>query len=62
MNHSENLMDPATDAHTNLIEGTWTHAKYKSLWKDLSEFMWTRPKGLTSSCVYHVSNLFKKFD
>ena len=45
-------------AHTNTIEGTWTHAKHKaqrrggrrteeSLKLDLTEFMWRKQKGVT---------------
>ena len=60
VNHSVNFVNPVTGGHTNLIEGTWTHAKYKafrrggrktedSLMNDLSEFMWRRQKGLSAS-------------
>ena len=45
-------------AHTNTIEGTWTHAKKKAikhggrkteetLKQDLTEFMWRKQRGLT---------------
>ena len=71
VNHSENFVDPATGAHTNLIEGTWTHAKYRafrrggrktdeSLRSDLSVFMWRRQKGLTSSSVDARRQIFSK--
>ena len=57
VNHSENFVDPLTGAHTNTIEGTWTHAKQKTLRRggrrtvdsfamDLSEFMWRKQRGL----------------
>ena len=64
VNHSKNFVDPLTGAHTNTIEGTWTHAKHKalrrggrrtldSLTKDLTEFMWRKQQGLTSSKEAH---------
>lgn len=60
VNHSTNFVDPQSGAHTNSIEGTWTHVKnhvlrrggrrtVKSLDADLTLFMWLRQKGLLSS-------------
>ena len=57
VNHSRNFVDPETGAHTNTIEGTWTHAKHKalrrggrrteqSLNQDLTEFIWRKQKGV----------------
>ena len=62
VNHSEDFVNPATGAHTNRIEGTWTDAKYKafrrggrkteeSLKNDLSEFMWRKQKNLTGAAA-----------
>lgn len=31
VNHSQNFVDPQTGAHTNSIEGTWTHVKNRAL-------------------------------
>ena len=71
VNHSEDFVNPATGAHTNLIEGTWTHAKHKafrrggrktdnSLRNDLSEFMWRKQKGLTGSGAEAARQIFSK--
>ena len=71
VNHSEDFVNPATGGHTNLIEGTWTHAKYQalrrggrktegSLRNDLSEFMWRRQKGLTESGSEAARQIFSK--
>ena len=60
VNHSQNFVDPESGAHTNRIEGTWTHVKNRAqrrggrrspdhLARDLTEFMWLRQKGLLSS-------------
>ena len=60
VNHSRNFVDPQTGAHTNTIEGTWTHVKNRAqrrggrrspinLADDLTEFMWLRQNGLLSS-------------
>lgn len=60
VNHSNNFVDPQSGAHTNSIEGTWTHVKNrvlrrggrrteKSLDADLTLFMWLRQKKLLSS-------------
>ena len=57
VNHLEDFVNEATGGHTNLIEGTWTHAKNQalcgrgqktvdSLRNVLSELMWRRQKGL----------------
>ena len=57
VNHSRNFVDPVTGAHTNSVEGMWTHAKHKtmrrggrrsedSLALDLTEFMWRKQRGL----------------
>ena len=51
VNNSRNFVDPARGAHTNAIEGTWTHLKNRSqssggrrrmenLAADLTSFMW----------------------
>ena len=58
VNHSRSFVDPSTGAHTNTIEGKWTHAKHKaqrrgggrteeSLKLDLTEFMRRKRKGVT---------------
>ena len=71
VNHSEDFVNPSTGAHTNLIKGTWTHAKYKafrrggrktedSLRNDLSEFMWRKQKGLTGSGAEAAQQIFSK--
>ena len=60
VNHSQNFVDPVSGAHTNSIEGTWTHVKNRvlrqggrrteaSLDADLTLFMWLRQKDLLSS-------------
>ena len=60
VNHSQNFVDPVSGAHTNSIEGTWTHVKNgvlrrggrrteASLDADLTLFMWLRQKDLLSS-------------
>ena len=59
VNHLTNFVDPVSGAHTNGIEGTWTHVKNRvlrrggrrtpdSLDADLTNFMWLRQKQLTS--------------
>ena len=64
VNHSRNFVDPVTGAHTNTIEGTWTHAKNfclrtggrrstESLSRNLTEFMWRKQKGLSRSIDSH---------
>ena len=60
VNNSQNFVDPVSGAHTNSIEGTWTHVKNRvltrggrrteaSLDADLTLFMWLRQKDLLSS-------------
>ena len=56
VNHSQNFVDPESGAHTNSIEGTWTHVKNRvlrrtesSLDADLTLYMWLRQKNLLSS-------------
>ena len=57
VNHSQNFVDPATGAHTNTVEGMWTHANQKTMRRggrrsedtfaqDLTEFMWRKKRGL----------------
>ena len=72
VNHSENFVNPYTGAHTNQIEGTQTHAKYKafrsggrktddSLRNNLSEYtMWRKQKRLTESGVRAARQIFYK--
>ena len=71
VNHSEDFVNAATGGHTNLIEGTWTHAKNQalrrggrktvdSLRNDLSEFMWRRQKGLTATGSEGARQIFSK--
>ena len=61
VNHSKNFVNPETGAHTNTIEGTWTHAKRAarlrhggrrseaSLQLDITQFMWMKQRGLRRS-------------
>jgi hypothetical protein len=55
----ENFVHHLTGAHTNSVEGTWTHVKNRVLRRggrrtpdnldaDLTNFMWSRQKHLTS--------------
>ncbi len=64
VNHSKDLEDPVTGAHTNTIEGSWLHAKRslpvygwrKDLMTDhLALFLWRR--GATRAGL----DLFEKF-
>ena len=60
VDHTTNFVDPATGAHTNAIEGMWTHLKrhtgirnggnrsLNSLELDITEYAWLKKKGATT--------------
>ena len=71
VNLSEDFVNPSTGANNNLIEGTWTHAKYKafrrvgrktdnSLRNNLFDFMSRKQKQLTGSVVEAARQIFSK--
>lgn len=68
VNHSENFVDPTTSAHTQTIEGTWSHFKarhkeergtYRSLFGSyIAQFCWRRIFAGTD-VMYHLWSQIK---
>ena len=68
VNHSRHFVDPATGAHTNTIESTWSGVKAKtpiqyrtvnSITPCLEKFIWKREK-IKTCRIHFLSRIFEK--